>query len=81
MCKTLVTITAALAVVSLGSLVSDRAQAGGSQSAPTKYSSRSTQTATVHTTYQVRTNRQVRAPDVGITEFSSSSANNPARPR
>ena len=71
MCKTLVTITAALAVVSLGSLVSDRAQAGGAQSAPTKYSGRSTQTATV---YQVRTNRQVQAPDVGITEFSSSSA-------
>jgi hypothetical protein len=81
MCKTLVTITAALAVVSLGSLVSDRAEAGGSQSAPTKYSGRSTQTATVYPAYHVRTTRQARTPDVGITEFSSSSAHNPARPR
>jgi hypothetical protein len=36
--STLLALAAVLAIVSLGSLVSDRAEAGGSQSAPTKYS-------------------------------------------
>jgi hypothetical protein len=37
MCKSLVTITAALALVSLTSFVSDHAQAGSAVSAPSKY--------------------------------------------
>ncbi|MGA2893236.1 MAG: hypothetical protein ABSE22_10225 [Xanthobacteraceae bacterium] len=37
MIKNILTIAAALAIVSVGSLVSDRAQAGSSASAPSKY--------------------------------------------
>jgi hypothetical protein len=39
MCKSILTIAVALAIVSLGSLVSDRAQAGSSASAASKYNS------------------------------------------
>lgn len=70
MCKSLVTITAALAILSMGSLLSDRAQAGGAMSAPSKYNN-ATNTAEL---YQVRHHRSTRTADVRITEFSSSSA-------
>jgi hypothetical protein len=70
--KSLLTIAAVLAVLSAGSLVSDRAEAGGSISAPTKYANGS-QTPRVS---QVRTGRLFRTPR-WISEYSSSSA----RPR
>ena len=68
--KSLVTIAAAAAVLSLGALAADRAQAGSSTSAPTKVN-RATVTASV-----VPTGRRVRATTFGITEVSSSSARN-----
>lgn len=67
--KAFFTMTAALAILSAGSLVSDPAQAGGSISAPTKYGHASQTT----TTYQVRTGRLIRTPN-WISEYSSSSA-------
>ena len=69
MCKSLVTITAALAIVFLGSLLTG-AQAGGATSAPSKYNN-ATYTANL---YQVRHHRPVQTVEFGITEFSSSSA-------
>ena len=63
--KLLVTAIASLALVSGSLLVANRAEAGGSASAPSKYSN---QAASVH---QVRTARQER---FAITEYSSSSA-------
>jgi hypothetical protein len=77
MCKSLVTITAALAILSLGSFASDRAQAGGSTSAASKYNN------TTHTAhlYQVRHDRSVQTADFKITEFSSSSAKTSAPKR
>jgi hypothetical protein len=68
MCKNLVTITAALAILSLGSLAS--AQAGGATSASSKYNN-ATHTASLD---QTRHHRQVQTADFRITEFSSSSA-------
>jgi hypothetical protein len=70
MCKSLVTIAAALAILSLGSLASDRAQAGGATSAPSKYNNAS-HTANL---VQVRHHQRVLTAEFGITEFSSSSA-------
>lgn len=70
MFKSLITITAALAIVSLGTLVSDRAQAGSSVSAPSKYSN-ANQSANEN---QAPAIRQVRRASFGITSFSSSSA-------
>jgi hypothetical protein len=69
MLKSLVTIAAALAIVSLGSLAGP-AQAGSSTSAPSKYNNaidgtRVGQTATHH---------RAQVADYRITEFSSSSA-------
>jgi hypothetical protein len=73
--KSLLTITAVVAILSAGSLVSDRAQAGGSVSAPSKYGN-GTQTAAL---YQVRTGRLVRHRGSWISEYSSSSARNSRR--
>ena len=70
MCKSLVVIAAALAILLLGSLVSDRAQAGGATSAASKYNNAS-RAANLE---QVRHHRRVQTADFGITEFSSSSA-------
>jgi hypothetical protein len=70
MCKSLMTITAAVAMLSAGALMSNRAEAGGSVSAPTK-ASRATVTAAV-----VQSGRRVRSSDFAITELSSSSARN-----
>jgi hypothetical protein len=69
MCKSLVTIAAALAILSLGSLASDRAQAGGATSAPSKYNNASHTASLV-----VRHHQRVQTAEFGITEFSSSSA-------
>jgi hypothetical protein len=74
MSKSLAT-TGTLAIFAAALLASSSAQAGASASAPSKYG-RTSQVAVV---YQVRTDRQVRRPDFGITEYSSSSARNPAR--
>ena len=69
MYKSLVTITAALAILSLGSLVFDRAQAGSSTSAPSKYNN-AAKTANLN---QAR-NQRAQTAGFRITEFSSSSA-------
>jgi len=77
MCKSLVAIAAALAILLLGSLVSDRAQAGGSTSAASKYNN-SSHAANLE---QVRYHRRVQTTDFEITEFSSSSAKSSAPKR
>jgi hypothetical protein len=63
------TITVTLAILAAVLLVSTRAEAGASASAASKYGHASE----VASVSQVRTIRQVRRPDVGITEYSSSS--------
>jgi hypothetical protein len=68
MYKHLATMTGALAILAGSLLVSDRAEAGASASAPSKYG-HSSQVAA----HQVRTDRQAQRHDL-ITEFSSSSA-------
>jgi len=70
MCKSLVTITAAVAILSLGSLASDPAQAGGATSTPSKYNN----AAHAANMQQVRHHQRVQTANFGITEFSSSSA-------
>jgi hypothetical protein len=62
MYKSIVTIAAALAILSAGSLVSNRAEAGASASAATKYTRASS------SGYQVWTRRQRN----GTSEYSSS---------
>ena len=74
MYKSLATIAGTLAILAGAVLASDRAVAGASASAPSKYG-RTSQVAAVH---QVRTNRQSRSSDFGITEYSSSSARTPS---
>jgi hypothetical protein len=74
MYKSVVTITGAFAILAVALLAPDRAEAGASASAASKYA-HTTQVATV---YQVPTKRQVRKPDFGITEYSSSSARTPS---
>lgn len=60
--QSFITFTAAFAILSLGSLVSDRAQAGGgATSAPSKYTNNHMANAN-------------HSADFRITEFSSSSA-------
>jgi hypothetical protein len=63
-------IAGALAVLSGSLLVSGRAEAGASASAPSKYSN---QAASVHQA------RIARSSHVAITEYSSSSAKNPSQ--
>lgn len=70
MCKSLVTMTTALAILSLGSLVSDRAQAGSATSAASRYNN-AAQPVNLN---QEQTHRQVQTAGFRITEFSSSSA-------
>jgi hypothetical protein len=74
MYKSLATIAGTLAILAGAVLASDRAVAGASASAPSKYG-RTSQVAAVH---QVWTNRQSRSSDFGITEYSSSSARTPS---
>jgi hypothetical protein len=66
--KLLVTAIASLALVSGSLLVANRAEAGASASAPSKYNN---QAASAH---QVQT---ARHEHFAITEYSSSSAKNP----
>jgi hypothetical protein len=75
MLKCLATITGAVAILGAALLSTGSAEAGASASAPSKYTSKS-HLAAVH---QVRTNRQARSSDFGITEYSSSSARTPSR--
>jgi len=75
--KGFIAIAATLAVASVGSLVIDRAQAGGATSAASKYSYT---TVTVKQA-QVRRDLLIQAADVRITEFSSSSAKSTASKR
>lgn len=70
MSKTFVTIAAALAIVSLGSLAAERAQAGSSTSAASRYNS-ANQSANL---VQGQNHHRVQTANFTITEFSSSSA-------
>jgi hypothetical protein len=74
MSRCFVIIVGALAIVSASTLPFDRAEAGASASAPSKYSQASRATAHVATVHQASANRQARKGDSEITEFSSSSA-------
>jgi len=74
--KSLVTMTATIATVSLGLLAS--AQAGGATSAPSKYFNNEVDHVSLA---QVRHHRVVQTADVRITEFSSSSAKSSASKR
>jgi hypothetical protein len=65
MYKSLATIAATLAILSVGSLMSDPAQAGASASAPTKYSKASS------AGYQLWTGWRTRRVS-GTSEYSSS---------
>jgi len=67
MCKNLMAITGALAILSLGSVVSAQA-GGGATSAPSKYNNPMTASAE-----QAR-HQAAQAAALPITEFSSSSA-------
>ena len=75
MYKSLATIAGTLAILAAALLTSGRAEAGASASAPSKYG----RTSQVAAGDLVRTNRQARKPDFGITEYSSSSVRNPPR--
>jgi hypothetical protein len=66
MYKSLIAIPAALIILSAGSLVSDRAEAGASASAPTKYSKAS------FSAYQTWTAWRARRA-TGTSEYSASS--------
>jgi hypothetical protein len=77
MCKSLLTITAALAILSLGSLASSPVQAGGgATSAPSKYNS-----AAQNVSVEPARHQPAQASAFAITEFSSSSAKSPASKR
>ena len=67
MYRYLATIAGALAILSGPVLVSDRAEAGASASAPSKYNHANQVAA-------AQANRQAHRNDFGITEYSSSSA-------
>ena len=69
MYRYLATIAGTLAILSGSLLISDRAEAGASASAPSKY--RANQVAAAQ-----QSNRQAHRNDFGITEYSSSSAKN-----
>jgi hypothetical protein len=71
--KSLVTITAALALVSGALLISGRAEAGGSASAPSKYTNAN------FAANQARNNQHAQKSNFAITEYSSSSAKNPQK--
>jgi hypothetical protein len=62
------TFTGTLAILAVALLVSGRAEAGASASAPSKYAAHTTQVAAV------QTHRHVQRSDFAITEYSSSSA-------
>jgi hypothetical protein len=69
MSKCLVIAAGTLAILAGSTLAFDRAEAGGSSSAPSKYNNHQVASATA-------ANRQARRDDFRITEYSSSSAKN-----
>jgi hypothetical protein len=73
----IIAIVATLAIASIGSLVSGRAEAGGATSAPSKYG------FAVDGAKQAQISHRlpVQTADVKITEFSSSSARSSAPKR
>jgi hypothetical protein len=71
------TIVGALVILSGSTLPIDRAAAGASASAPSKYS----QTKPVSTVHVASTNRQNRSAGSEITEYSSSSAKTSSVPK
>jgi hypothetical protein len=78
MCKSLVTFTMALAIVSLGSLISDRAQAGSSTSASSRYNyaiiAANQHPVFAANQHPVQSQPRAQAARSDITSFSSSSA-------
>jgi len=72
--KNLATIAGTLAILSGALVVSDRAEAGASASAPSKY-------ARAQHAASNQTVRQAGRNDFGITEYSSSSARHRSQPR
>ena len=80
MSRCLVIIVGALVLVSGSTLPFDRAEAGASASAPSKYAQ--TKPATVHVaTAQASSLRAKRSAGSEITEYSSSSAKTSSVPR
>jgi hypothetical protein len=77
MSKRLVTIVGALVILSESTLPFDRAEAGASASAPSKYS----QTKPASTAHVASTNRHIRSAGSEITEYSSSSAKTSSVPK
>jgi hypothetical protein len=71
------TIAGALVILSGSMLPFDRAEAGASASAPSKYA----QTKPVGTVHVASTHRQIRSTGSEITEYSSSSAKTSSVPR
>jgi hypothetical protein len=75
MSRGLVIVAGALAILSGSMLPFDRAEAGASASAPSKYAQAGHATsAHVAAVHQTSVNRQARNGDSAITEYSSSSA-------
>jgi hypothetical protein len=72
MCKSLITMTVAMAIVLAGSLMSDRAQAGSSTSGASKYNAAIIAASQPQAPRQYQ--RPVRIAKSDITSFSSSSA-------
>lgn len=64
-----VAIAGTIAIIAAAVLVSGRAEAGGSASAPSKYG----HTSQIASTVVLQSTRPVRRSEIGITEFSSSS--------
>jgi hypothetical protein len=73
MSKCFVIVAGTLAVLAGSTLAFDRAGAGGSTSAPSKYNNAHQVASTA------AANRQARRNDFRITEYSSSSAKNPSQ--
>jgi hypothetical protein len=73
MTKCLVIVAGTLAVFVGSTLAFDRAEAGGSSSAPSKYNNAH------HVASVAGANRRERRDDFRITEYSSSSAKNPSQ--
>jgi hypothetical protein len=69
MCKRLVIILGTIAVISGSLLPIDRAAAGGSSSAPSKYNNH------LASASQAQTNRRAPKSEFAITEYSSSARN------
>jgi len=75
MCRSLVKLVVALTILSLGSLISERAQAGASSSASTKYN----YAIIAANQHPVQNQRHPQTAKTEITSFSSSSAKRIAR--